>query len=465
MHEPGRVALELAPVDLCDTLVESEGRDRTGVFVGVGLQRFAAQGVRDVVAEHLGLAQGVLRVGGALRPGFGRGDVGDCGGVACGPRVRGALDRQLGGALQPAALIKWQVGRGEDRVGFDAGRPDDRTGREAGAVAEDGDAVRAGLQAGVQAYVDVAAAQFGDGVAAHVLADLGQDAVRGLDEDPLHVLGADVVVVARGVAGHVLEFAERLDAGVSAADEDEGEGRVADRGVAGGGGDVHLLDDVVTQADGLFDGLEADGVVGETGDGEGARDGAGGEDELVVGELFASRALLLGGEGGEGRGAFGVVDGGGLADDDPAPGQDAAQRYHHMARGDQAGRRFGEEWLIRHVRVGSDDRDLGFAPAEFRLQPPLETQGRVHPDVAAADNENARTFLHHPMTHPALAFVHRLDHLCDRRSSAPRFGRIAGVRGRPAGQRVCVRASQVAQSGRKRLVLGSRGAPCGTCPF
>nr|WP_255345796.1 hypothetical protein [Streptomyces chartreusis] len=431
----------------------------------VRLQGFAAQGVDDVVAEDLRLAHGVLGVGGAVRAGLGGRDVGDGGGVARGPRVRGAVDGQLGGAFQPAARIEWQVARREDRVGFDAGRPHDRASGEAGPVAEDGDTVGAGLQAGVQAYVDVAAAQFGDGVAAHVLADLGQDPVGGLDQDPLHVLGPDVVVVARGVAGHVLQFAERFDTGVAAADEDEGEGGVADLGVAGGGGDVHLLDDVVAQADGLFDGLEADGVIGEAGDGQGARDGAGGEDEFVVRQLFGARALLLGGEGGEGGGALGVVDGGGLADDDPALGQDAAQRYDHMAGRDRAGRRFGQERLIGHVRVGSDHGDLGFTPTEFRFQPPLETQGRVHPDVAAADNENARTFLHHPMTHPTLAFVHRLDNLCDRRPTRPRFGRIAGVRGVFAGQWVCAGGSRVAQRGRKPPVLRSRGAPCGTCPF
>ena len=132
-------------------------------------------------------------------------------------------------------------------------------------------------------------AQLADGVLAHLLADLGEDAVGGLDEDPLHVLGLDVVVVARGVAGHVLQLAERLDARVAAADEDEGQGRVADRGVAGGGGDVHLLDDVVAQADGLLDRLEADAVVGEAGDREGAGDRAGGDDEFVVRQLDRRR--------------------------------------------------------------------------------------------------------------------------------------------------------------------------------
>ena len=124
---------------------------------------------------------------------------------------------------------------------------------------------------------------------------------------------------------------EGFDARVAAADEDEGESGVADGGVAGGGGDVHLLDDVVAQPDGLFDRLEPDGVLGEAGDGERAGDRAGGEDELVVGELLPAGALVLGGEGGEGGGAFGVVDRADLADDDPAAVEDAAQGYDDVA--------------------------------------------------------------------------------------------------------------------------------------
>ncbi|MGX1131653.1 hypothetical protein RKD49_003843 [Streptomyces glaucescens] len=248
--------------------------------------------------------------------------------------------------------------------------------------------------------------------------------------------GLDVVVVPRGVAGHVLQLAEGLHAREAAADEDEGEGRVADRGVAGGGGDVHLFDDVVAQADGLLDGLEADAVVGETGDGQGARDRTGREDELVVRQLLGRRAPLLGGEGREGRGAVGVPDGLRLADDDAAVGQDAAQRYDHVARGDGTGGRLGEKRLVRHVRVRGDDRDLRLARLQFVFQLLLEAQGRVHPDVAAADNENARTFLHHPMTHPALAFVHSPGNLCDRTARVPGVGRITEVRGSPAGQTV-----------------------------
>lgn len=207
--------------------------------------------------------------------------------------------------------------------------------------------------------------------------------------------------------------------------------------VAGGGGDVHLFDDVVAQADGLFDGLEPDGEVGEARNGQRAGDRTGRQDQFVVRQLLGTRALLAGGEGGQGGGALGVVDGGDLADDDPAVRQDAAQRYDDVPRGDGARGGLWQERLVRHVRVGCDHRDLGFAPAQFLFQLPLEPQGRVHPDVATADNENARTFLHHPMTHPAPEFVHSPDNLCDRGPGGAGAAETAGVDGRRAGQRVC----------------------------
>src|SRR5690606_13179583 len=385
-HEPGGVALQLPAVHVGDALVQAERGHGARVRVGVGLQGFAAQGVHDVVAEGAGLPQGVLGVGGALLALLARGEVGDGGGVSGGPRVGGALDGQLGGAPQPAPLVARQVGGGEDGVRFDAGRPDDGAGGEAGAVAEDGDAVGAGLQAGLQADVDVAAAQLGDRVAAHFLTDLREDAVGRLHEHPLHVLGAEVVVVPGGVAGHVLQLAEGLDPRVAAADEHEGEGGVAERGVAGGRGDVHLFEDVVAQPDGLLDGLEPDRVLGEPGDRQGARDGAGGEHQVVVGQLLSGAALLVGGEGGDGGGAPGVVDGGGLADDDAAPVEYTTQGYDDVRRGNGPGGRFREEGLVRHVGVRGDDGDLGLAPAEFPFQLPLQAQSRVHPDVAATDN-------------------------------------------------------------------------------
>ncbi|GAA3095568.1 hypothetical protein GCM10020254_46050 [Streptomyces goshikiensis] len=57
----------------------------------------------------------------------------------------------------------------------------------------------------------------------------------------------------------------------------------------------------------------------------------GGEDEFVVLDLGGAGALLVGGEGGDGGGPFGVVDAAGLADDDAALVEEPAQRDHHVA--------------------------------------------------------------------------------------------------------------------------------------
>ncbi|GAA3301485.1 hypothetical protein GCM10020295_44880 [Streptomyces cinereospinus] len=161
----------------------------------------------------------------------------------------------------------------------------------------------------------------------------------------------------------------------------------------------------------------------------------GGEHQFVVRQPLRGGAVL-GGEGGDGGQAFGVPDGADLAHDHPAVGQDPAQRHDDVARGDGTGGRLGEERLVGHVGVGRDDRDLGLAPAQFPPQSALQAQGRVHPDVAATDNENARTFLHRPMTHPALPFVHSPGDVCDRAGSAPMVGRNGPVCGSRAGQRV-----------------------------
>ena len=87
---------------------------------------------------------------------------------------------------------------------------------------------------------------------------------------------------------------------------------------------------MVAHGDGLLDGLEADAVLGEAGNGQGAGDGAGGEHQFVVAEQFGA-ARVRGGEGGDGGGARRVVDGGRLADDDMALVEDAAQRHDDMA--------------------------------------------------------------------------------------------------------------------------------------
>ncbi len=148
---------------------------------------------------------------------------------------------------------------------------------------------------------------------------------------------------------------------------------------------------MVAQADGLLDGLEADAVIGKAGDRKGARDGAGGEDELVVRDLDGTGAVLARGERGDGGRALGVIDAPGLPDDEGAVLQDPAQRHDDVARRDGTGGGFGEERLIGHIWVGGDDDDLRLTASQPLLQLPLETQRGVHPDIAPTDDENAHT--------------------------------------------------------------------------
>ena len=58
-----------------------------------------------------------------------------------------------------------------------------------------------------------------------------------------------------------------------------------------------------------------------------------------------------------------------------------------------------------YVMYGSGSTTvISACPASLRLELPLQTQRRVHPDVAAADHENARRFLSppHDATGPGL---------------------------------------------------------------
>ena len=135
----------------------------------------------------------------------------------------------------------------------------------------------------------------------------------------------------------------------------------------------------VADRDGLFDGLEADRVVGEPGDRERARDRAGGHHDDVVLELprladlgvivavFSAWPMPV---------TFAVIDLG--------PLEVATLGDDRVARLDRTGRDLGEERLVRHVRQRVDDGDLGLAPA----QPLLELPGRVEAGVAATDDQD-----------------------------------------------------------------------------
>ena len=139
---------------------------------------------------------------------------------------------------------------------------------------------------------------------------------------------------------------------------------------------------MVAQGHGFLDPLEADRVLLETGDRQGAGDGAGGHDDVVVVELEG--LVVLGFDDDE---LVGVVDRRHLAGDDLGAGQVAAQRHDGVTGFDRTGSHLGEEGLVRHVRVGVDDGHGGFTAAEILQQ----ILGRDETEVSAADDEDAWT--------------------------------------------------------------------------
>ncbi len=352
--------------------------------------RPAVQRDRDVAGEQLGLGEGVLGVGGA--GGAVRVRVRHAGAVAGRPDPgQGAAvrsDRLQGGqAADPADGVQREVGVAQQRGRPDACRPDQGAGAEAAAVGQCDDPADGGLQGGAQPDVDTAFAQLAEGVSGEFGRLLGEDPVGRLDQHPAQVLGADVVVAAYGGADHVLQFRERADARVAGADEDEGERGLAQRRVAGGGGEVQLLQDVVAQGHRLADGGEAEAVLGEAGHRGRTGDRPRGHHQDVVGEF--DRCGWFAGAGGVGqRAAGGVFDRGDPGGEHPAVRQHPAQRDDDVSGVDRAGRDLGEQRVVREVGLGLDDGDLHLAAPQPLPQAPLEVERGGRPGAAAADDQD-----------------------------------------------------------------------------
>ena len=208
-------------------------------------------------------------------------------------------------------------------------------------------------------------------------------------------------------AGHVLDLAERLDAGEPAADEDERQQPAAQLRVPRGRRDVDAAQHVVAQRDGLLDVLEADALLGQAGDGQRARDRAEPDDEVVVGHpvrLALDRRDL--------DPAVRVLDLRDVALQHVDALEGAAVRGDDVARVDRPGGGLGQERRVGHVRARVDDDDGRLAVPEAAAQP----AGRVQTDRAATEDEDTR--------HLARLAAGRRHHL------ARRAGIVDGGRGR-----------------------------------
>lgn len=159
-------------------------------------------------------------------------------------------------------------------------------------------------------------------------------------------------------------------------------------GVAGGGGQVELLQHVVAQGDRLADGREAHAVLGQARHGGGPGDRAGGHHQDVVPDFggqseFAARRRVHPG------GAGGVVDPGDPGGEHPAVGERGAQRHDDVARVDGTGRDLGQQRLERQVGLRLDDRQLDPAVPQPGAQQLLETQRGAQSGAAAADDQDS----------------------------------------------------------------------------
>jgi hypothetical protein len=139
-----------------------------------------------------------------------------------------------------------------------------------------------------------------------------------------------------------------------------------------------VREDAVAHGRGLLDLLEADRVLGETGDRQQARHRAEAHDEVVVGDLELL-ALL----GVHDHRVLGAADRGDGAGDDLGAGEDLAQRREDVAGIDAAGADLGEEGRVGHVRARVDDGDR-----DLRTERLAQLGRGGHADGTAAEDED-----------------------------------------------------------------------------
>ena len=111
-------------------------------------------------------------------------------------------------------------------------------------------------QARLRDDLDPAPGQRALGEAGEAVGRLAQDPLRAVDQHPARLDVGQPRVVAQRVLRHLGDLGDRLDAGEAGARDDEGQ---APRGSVGRGvGELDLTQDVVAQADGVAEVLQAE---------------------------------------------------------------------------------------------------------------------------------------------------------------------------------------------------------------
>ena len=143
---------------------------------------------------------------------------------------------------------------------------------------------------------------------------------------------------------------------------------------------MHIVNDSVTNSDGFFDGLHANGHIGNAGDRECLRHGTSGDRDVVVGELKGRLVLR-----GDGHTLLLVVHSGHASSNHTGLRKMTAKRHDCMAGFNRAGSNLGEEGLIGHIGKRVDDDHFGFVSTKQLLQ----FECRIEAGVSATDNDNA----------------------------------------------------------------------------
>ena len=188
-------------------------------------------------------------------------------------------------------------------------------------------------------------------------------------------------------ACHVLELRDGLDTGEATAHDHEGQGATTSLSIGQQGCDLDAVQNPVTNRDGLFDGLHADGHVCQTRNREGTGHGTGAQHDLVV--LQLEGLAIIGGL--NDGGAVCVVDGDNTAGNQLGVAQVLTQRHGCVTAFHGTCCNLGEEGLVGHVGVRLDDGD----DATGLLDSLLNLLSNGEADVATTDNQDAGTVLCH----------------------------------------------------------------------
>ncbi len=186
-----------------------------------------------------------------------------------------------------------------------------------------------------------------------------------------------VEVAVQDRAGELGERAGELDAGGPAADHDDRHGGLALHRVGLGLGALEGQEDATPDRERVIEGLEPRGELLPLRMAEVAGAAAGGDDEIVVGQLAA----------GVHDPAAGQVEGGDLGHDDREIGplaEERADRLGDVDRGEPGGGDLVEERLKQVVVLPIDDRD----PREVRRKMLAERQ----PAETGADHDDMGQF-------------------------------------------------------------------------